>query len=761
MNNEDLLLQLFAHWDEARASGRSVSAEELCSAHPELIEPLKLKIAAAEATRVDVVTENLQMQTTPVAANGGGLAATRLLGEPPRRPVGAATTDVELYETTYGQAASGDDLDPQENSLRLASNLTHLQFVAKGGLGIVYRAVDAELNRNVAVKFIQKRFADDSEHNARMVREAEITGQLDHPGIVAVHGMGRSAAGRLFYVMRYIRGTSFRDRIDKFYKEERKADEREFEFRAMLKNFVAACETIAYAHNCGILHRDIKPDNIMIGRFGETLVVDWGLAIPIDRSLKPAGSVEQTLIPNSSSGTSDSGGGTLPYMSPEQAFGGMLLRPASDVYGLGATLYHLLTGRAAFEGNRYEVLEKVRFGRFAPPRQVRSSVPAGLNAICLKAMSQDPSERYALASDLAHDVERWLADLPVAAHRETVFSRAMRWGRRHRKAMRLGIAALMLFAGVVAIVAMFAVRAEQAAETAHDRTLVVTADFYKKTLQKDIHLRWSVLKEAAKDPELISLLEQQNAEIKNKNYATDTPLLEKLHQVNERLFHADQEFVSANVWSLLSADGRQVALSSFEKNRSRRMQSFAYRDYFHGKGNDLDEEVVAPPLRRPHVSCAFVSSTKNWVVTAFSVPVRAKDAPADADPIGVLAMVVDCHMLTNSILGDDQGSRTAMMVELRDYALASKTGTIRSEGLIIQHPNLTTELTAVDGGRGGLKHIDATTLERMRKEPAGLIDFVDPITGGPPRTAAYAQVSIGDPGASDQLNRRWAVIIRE
>jgi tRNA A-37 threonylcarbamoyl transferase component Bud32 len=775
VNTEDLLLQLFARWEEARAQGRRLSAVDLCGPNSDLIEPLQLKIEAAEATQVPQATERVQRTValtgrTPAAGNTEPFETRpidRRMMEAGSNPVEQPRTDTEPYDGELRSSSSPDDLDPRESKLHLGTDVAHLQYVAKGGLGIVYRGADMQLNRNVAVKFIQKRFAEDAEHCARMIREAEITGQLDHPGIVAVHGMGRSATGRLFYVMRYIKGTSLRDRIDRFYKDEQKADEREFEFRALLKSFVATCETIAYAHNCGILHRDIKPDNIMIGRFGETMVVDWGLAIPIDRALKPAGSVEQTLIPNSSSSTSDSGGGTLPYMSPEQAFGSTLLRPASDVYGLGATLYHLLAGKTAFEGNRFEVMERVRLGKFAPPRQVRPSVPAGLNAICLKAMSQDPTERYPLASDLAQDVERWLADLPVVALQDTVFQTAMRWGRRHRAAMRAIVAGLILFSVVVTTAAMFAVGKKREAEAAQYDTLITTAEFYKKTLQKDIQLRWSVLENAAKDPELIALLEKQNAAITAGDLAETSPLLTDLNNVLKKHFDANQATVTSSVWSLLSADGRQIALRSTELDRSSPMKPFAHRDYFHGQGENLPEGTSAPPLKRPHVSCVFVSSTRDWMVTAFSVPVFATariDATkpdSTAKPIGVLSMVIDSHHLTDSILGKQRGSRTAMMVELRDYSVASKAGTIRSEGLLIQHPRLTEKLVGIREGSDTLLHIDSATLRKMRDEPAGLIKFADPIDGGGERTAAYAQVSVADLGVVDQPKQRWAVIIRE
>jgi serine/threonine protein kinase len=187
----------------------------------------------------------------------------------------------------------------------------------------------------------------------------------------------------------------------------------------------------------------------MVGRFGETLLVDWGLAKAIGQpdSTGAAGSQPIPTVDSQGTGETVPGSvvGTPAYMSPEQAEGWTgRLGPASDVYGLGATLYHLLTGRPPFEGGMREVVDRVRRGDFPKPRAVRREIPRPLEAVCLKAMARAPEDRYPSASALADDLEKWLADEPVSAWREPLGVRALRWIKRHRTLVLAALSALLL-----------------------------------------------------------------------------------------------------------------------------------------------------------------------------------------------------------------------------------------------------------------------------------------------------------------------------
>ena len=324
---------------------------------------------------------------------------------------------------------------------------------AKGGLGEVFIAHDSELRREVALKEIQNRYADDQNSRSRFVLEAEITGGLEHPGIVPVYGLGQYADGRPFYAMRFIRGDSLQDAIRRFHKADtpgRDRGERSLALRQLLGRFVDVCDAIDYAHSRRVLHRDLKPGNIMLGKYGETLVVDWGLAKPLGSAEKATESMEAPLQPSSASGSNPtqmgSAVGTPAYMPPEQAAGRLdQLGPASDVYSLGATLYSLLTGIPPFEGKDIgAVLRQVEQGEFRPPRQVKPAVPAALEAVCLKAMALRPEDRFTSPRSLSEDIEHWLADEPVSAWREPWQVRARRWVGRHRTLVTTAAATLLV-----------------------------------------------------------------------------------------------------------------------------------------------------------------------------------------------------------------------------------------------------------------------------------------------------------------------------
>lgn len=387
---------------------------------------------------------------------------------------------------THGKSNGAGAVAIAAPPMKHVSRFEVLRPHAGGGLGEVFVARDTELNREVALKQIRPRHADNPESRARFLLEAEVTGGLEHPGIVPVYGLGAYEDGRPYYAMRFIRGDSLQDCIRKFFAAEanskRDPCERALALRELLRRFVDVCNAMEYAHSRGVLHRDLKPGNIMVGKYGETLVVDWGLAKPIDQTEEAGFPAEGALRPMSATGTVETqvgrAVGTPAYMSPEQAAGRIdQLGPASDVYSLGATLYALLTGRAPFEGADVgTTLQRVQRGEFPKPRIVNVKVPKPLEAICVRAMAVKAAERYATPQALAHDIEHWLADEPVAAYQETVSERLGRWTRRHRAVAQASVIALVVISVVSMIAAGLINRAREAEAEARKNESIARAE---------------------------------------------------------------------------------------------------------------------------------------------------------------------------------------------------------------------------------------------------------------------------------------------
>ena len=298
-----------------------------------------------------------------------------------------------------------------------------LRYLARGGMGTIWLAEDTILNRQVALKVLDP--ADNSgELASRRLREARVLARLEHPGIVPVHDAGTLDDGRAFYCMKYVEG----QRLDQYLRNIRALPER-------LKLLERIAEPLAFAHSKGILHRDLKPENVMIGPFGEVLVMDWGVAKVKDAVRPEAGTEVQGYSSSSLSiDLSETAHGrilgTPGYMSPEQARGeNGSIDERTDIYSLGAILAFMLAGGGPEELDR------------SGPSQ---PVPRSLRAICAKAMAPDPATRYASVQELSSDVAKYLEGLPVTAYREGIFERARRVFARHRVAIVLVAAYLLM-----------------------------------------------------------------------------------------------------------------------------------------------------------------------------------------------------------------------------------------------------------------------------------------------------------------------------
>ena len=308
---------------------------------------------------------------------------------------------------------------------------------SRGGLGRILRARDTRTGRVVAIKEMLR--ADDDAVAARFAREAMLTANLQHPAIVPVYEVGRWPDGQPFYAMKLVAGRSLAEAI-------RDAPSRRDRL-ALLSHVTAVAGALAYAHDLGVVHRDLKPANVLVGRFGETVVIDWGLAKDVAEA---EGQAEPVAA--AASGSLTVAGtllGTPAYMPPEQARGETVDERA-DVYALGAMLYHVLAGAMPYAASSSgdEILEQVRAGPPRPLLEIDPELPADLVAIADKAMAHDPAGRYATAGALAVDLERFATGQLVSAHVYSPGQLLRRWARRHRAALAVAAAAALTLAAV-------------------------------------------------------------------------------------------------------------------------------------------------------------------------------------------------------------------------------------------------------------------------------------------------------------------------
>jgi serine/threonine-protein kinase len=336
---------------------------------------------------------------------------------------------------------------------------------AAGGIGRVWLAHDASLGRDVALKELRPERTAQPAIWARFLREAQVTGQLEHPGIVPVYELGRGPADQApFYTMRFVRGRTLAQAAQAYHARRGRGQVDPLELRELLTAFVGVCNAVAYAHSRGVLHRDLKPQNVVLGDYGEVIVLDWGLA-KVAGEAEAEGAMPLEMPAGEEVQATQQGQvlGTPAYMAPEQAEGRLdLLDVRTDAYGLGAVLYEILTGRAPFEGSDTTgVLRRVVHEEPAPPRSIIASTPGALEAVCLKALAKKSADRYASAKELAAEMQRWLAGEPVLAYPEPLSARAWRWVRHHRTLVT-GAAA----AGLVALVGLAVVLGLQARSNA-------------------------------------------------------------------------------------------------------------------------------------------------------------------------------------------------------------------------------------------------------------------------------------------------------
>jgi eukaryotic-like serine/threonine-protein kinase len=438
MTGQVSIFDLLAKWESAQHRGEEISLEKLCAEAPQLLTELKEKVSALNSMARMVETLDTQDDVTKRSVNGA--------------------------------ADGGNARGWSEAPISTQSRYQFVKWHAKGGLGEVLVAHDTTLGRDVAIKVVKAAYENDERCRRRFLKEAEVTGRLEHPGVAPVYGLGGSEEGHPCYAMRFIEGETLADAATRFHQEHKgqtKADGH-FQLRQLLSRFVSVCNTIAYAHSRDVVHRDLKPANILLGKYGETFVIDWGLAKTLKQNsegsdegatLSDDGPISGLDNPPNNDGPAltqhNDIVGTPVYMSPEQAQPGESVGKAADIYGLGATLYFVLTGQPPVQDvSLGKIIDKVREGRIAKPSSVSSAPDAKLEAICLKALAKRPADRYAFAEGLADDLEHWLADEPVSALEDSLGERASRLARRHRGVTLAGVIGVLIVAVVSSVFAV-------------------------------------------------------------------------------------------------------------------------------------------------------------------------------------------------------------------------------------------------------------------------------------------------------------------
>jgi len=456
--------------------GAPADFEALCEEHPERAEELRgLK---ADLERVEDVLEGLG------GIDSGDDESRSLAGRLASRFGSDVDPSITLEaegeaDPEFAKRALGRLAEHAGGSVRYRAK----GEVGRGGMGAVLRVWDEDLRRHLAMKVV---LGEDAKHLARFLEEAQVTSQLDHPGIVPVHELGLDAEGQVYFTMKLVKGRTLREVIE-LASEEREGWSRTRVLEVVLK----ICDAMAYAHDKGVIHRDLKPANIMVGRFGAVYVMDWGLAriqgredprdVRILEPESPSSSLrsvrqdETDSSPDSPLVTMDGDVvGTPAYMSPEQAEGRLeALGPRTDVYALGAVLYHVLCGHMPYvkpgtKASTYAIWHWVRTGPPEPLHTAAPEVPAELVSICEKAMAREPGARFASMEALADDLRAYLEGRVVRTYETGAWAETRKWVRRNKLLAASVAAALLALIAGIATTLVLRQRAERSAELARE-----------------------------------------------------------------------------------------------------------------------------------------------------------------------------------------------------------------------------------------------------------------------------------------------------
>ncbi len=385
----------------------------------------------------------------------------------------------DLRPVSHTGPPDSDSLPAKEGPYELG------KIIATGGMGAIVSARDQNIHRSVALKVILNGADASPEHIQRLVTEARVTGQLEHPNIVPLHELGVTDDGVVYYTMRLVEGTTLAEVLDNIRKRDRETI-RKYPLPVLLTIFQKVCDAVAFAHSRGVVHRDLKPENVMLGEFGEVMLMDWGLAkiLADDELDEPSSATLETLFGDEDTFQTVDGQvkGTPRFMAPEQAEGkSALIDRRTDIYALGAILYNILTLHPPIAGDSMdEVLSKVASGTIMPPTSYNGSstsrtriqpaeavteniippilehcpdrrVPSALSAVTMKTLARRQEDRYQTVAELQREIEAYQHGFATSAERASAFTLVWLLIKRHRTEFSLIAAAVVSLITVVAI----------------------------------------------------------------------------------------------------------------------------------------------------------------------------------------------------------------------------------------------------------------------------------------------------------------------
>jgi serine/threonine-protein kinase len=682
--SDDRLHRVLAEYLLAIDAGESPNRDELSARHPDLADELADYFAGHD--RLDELAEPLRNAVRAA-------------------PGSTAPSDQETMN--YHPLVD----DPQRERHNLFGDYELFAEVARGGMGVVYKARQVSLNRIVAVKMILSGRLAGEDDVRRFRAEAEAAANLRHANIVAIHEVG-AVRGQHYFSMEFVDGRSLAQMVRESPLSANQA--------AGYMRTVA--EAIHYAHTQGILHRDLKPSNVLVDQDDQPRITDFGLAKRF----------------NVGSETTFSGAvvGTASYMPPEQAAGrGAEVGPASDVYSLGAMLYELVTGRPPFRAETpLETLRQVRDCLPASPRVLNPKLPLDLETICLKCLAKEPRQRYASAGELADELGRFVAGEPIHARPVGPLGRVARWAARHPILAGLlsTAAVLLLIVTTAAISVAHTLEARLGGEVLESNKYA--ARNVANTLRWQFE-RWSEALEAvALDPELVDLLERSAPPDELQAFIVGR----HVHYAGPEggLVDAGHAAPFTN-WFILDPQGRALARSPDLAHFLGR--DYSFRDYFQG--------ALATPTGRVQISHVYLSENDKLYKFALSAPVRRR-GQGQATLGVVVATVASDSSFGLDYLHDER--RSALLVGPLDPR-RGEDGAMSLEppaNVILVHPAY-----QVPGKEAAEIVSDALRSVQSERRPGGLLvtknvahpvatdaNFHDPIRGGR-WLAAFAPVA--------------------